>query len=90
RHPREQRRRAGGERGPRRSGGARHRGLVPRQRLLPGDIRDAAQCRDLVARTVEAFGRLDILVNNAAAQVVNEGLDDLAAPDIEGSFRANV
>ncbi|MDP4022428.1 SDR family oxidoreductase [Methylobacterium sp. NEAU 140] len=58
--------------------------------LLPGDIRDEAHCRALVARTIEAFGRLDVLVNNAAAQVVNEGLDDLTAADIEGSFRANV
>ena len=43
-----------------------------------------------MARTVDAFGRLDVLVNNAAAQVVNEGLDDLTATDIEGSFRVNV
>ena len=58
--------------------------------LLPGDIRDEAHCRDLVARTVEEFGRLDILVNNAAAQTVNAGLDDVTAADLEGSFRANV
>ena len=58
--------------------------------LLPGDLRDEAHCRDLVARTVAEFGALDILVNNAAAQVVNEGLDDVTAEDIEGSFRANV
>ena len=58
--------------------------------LLPGDLRDEALCRSLVARTVAAFGRLDVLVNNAAAQVVNEGLDDVTTSDIEGSFRANV
>lgn len=58
--------------------------------LLPGDLRDEAHCRSLVARTVEALGRIDILVNNAAAQTINEGLDDLTARDIEGAFRANV
>jgi len=58
--------------------------------LLPGDLRDEAHCRDLVARTVAEFGRLDILVNNAAAQTINEGLDDVTAHDLEGSFRANV
>jgi NAD(P)-dependent dehydrogenase (short-subunit alcohol dehydrogenase family) len=58
--------------------------------LLPGDLRDEAHCREIVARTVAEFGRLDILVNNAAAQTVNEGLDDVTAADLEGSFRANV
>ncbi|SFG77077.1 SDR family oxidoreductase [Methylobacterium gossipiicola] len=58
--------------------------------LLPGDLRDAAHCRDLVAQTVSALGGLDILVNNAAAQTVNEGLDDVTTEDLEGSFRANV
>jgi len=58
--------------------------------LLPGDLRDEAHCRDLVARTVSAFGGIDILVNNAAAQTVNESLDDVTAEDLEGSFRANV
>lgn len=58
--------------------------------LLPGDLRDEAHCRDLVARTVATLGGLDILVNNAAAQTVNEDLDDVTASDLEGSFRANV
>jgi NAD(P)-dependent dehydrogenase (short-subunit alcohol dehydrogenase family) len=58
--------------------------------LLPGDLRDEAHCRDLVAQTVSALGGLDILVNNAAAQTVNEDLDDVTAEDLEGSFRANV
>ncbi len=58
--------------------------------LLPGDLRDESHCRAIVARTVAELGRLDILVNNAAAQTVNEGLDDVTAADLEGSFRANV
>ncbi|KQP72806.1 NAD(P)-dependent oxidoreductase [Methylobacterium sp. Leaf113] len=58
--------------------------------LLPGDLRDAAHCRTLVECTVAELGGLDILVNNAAAQVVNEELDDVTPEDLEGSFRANV
>ena len=58
--------------------------------LLPGDLRDEAHCRAIVAETASALGGLDILVNNAAAQTVNEGLDDVTASDIEGAFRANV
>ncbi|KAB1072740.1 SDR family oxidoreductase [Methylobacterium planeticum] len=58
--------------------------------LLPGDIRDADHCRALVDRTVAELGGLDILVNNAAAQVVNTSLDDVNAHDLEGTFRVNV
>ncbi|QIJ76147.1 SDR family oxidoreductase [Methylobacterium sp. NI91] len=58
--------------------------------LLPGDLREENLCRELVARTVAELGRIDVLVNNAAAQTVNEGLDDVTATDLEGSFRANV
>ena len=58
--------------------------------LLPGDIRDPAWCQALVEKTVEAFGRLDVLVNNAAAQTTNESLADIVPADVEGAFRANV
>ena len=58
--------------------------------LLPGDTRDPAWCKTLVDKTVEAFGRLDVLVNNAAAQTTNETLADITVPDVEGAFRANV
>ncbi|KQT58108.1 NAD(P)-dependent oxidoreductase [Methylobacterium sp. Leaf456] len=58
--------------------------------LLPGDLRDEDHCRGIVARTVRELGRIDILVNNAAAQTINDGLDDVTAKDLEGAFRANV
>ncbi|GAA4778307.1 SDR family oxidoreductase [Actinomycetospora chlora] len=48
---------------------------------LPGDLTDPQACRDLVARTVEAFGRIDVLVNNAAFQMVRARLEDV--PDEE-------
>jgi NAD(P)-dependent dehydrogenase (short-subunit alcohol dehydrogenase family) len=43
--------------------------------LLQGDVADAAYARDAVTKTIEAFGKLDILVNNAAFQ---EHVDDFA------------
>ncbi len=58
--------------------------------LLPGDIQDEAHCHELVAQTVAQLGGLDILVNNAAAQVVNKELSDVTAEQIDRAFRTNV
>ena len=58
--------------------------------LLPGDIQDEAHCHALVAQTVAQLGGLDILVNNAAAQVVNKELADVTAEQLDRSFRTNV
>jgi NAD(P)-dependent dehydrogenase (short-subunit alcohol dehydrogenase family) len=58
--------------------------------LLPGDIEPAQQCRDIVAATVDAFGGIDILVNNAA---VSEGRTTIAEIDDafwERTFAVNV
>jgi NAD(P)-dependent dehydrogenase (short-subunit alcohol dehydrogenase family) len=58
--------------------------------LLPGDLRDREHCTSLVARTVAEFGSLDILVNNAAAQTMNEGLDTIDDDEMQAAFAANV
>ena len=58
--------------------------------LLPGDIRDRDHCVALVKRTVEELGGLDILVNNAAAQTMNEDLDSIDDDEMQGAFSANV
>jgi len=49
--------------------------------LVKGDLADPAHCRELVARTVEAFGRVDVLVNNAAVQTYHETFEEI--PDEE-------
>ncbi|MGN6325380.1 SDR family oxidoreductase [Pseudolysinimonas sp.] len=57
---------------------------------LPGDITEAAFCRELVARAVDELGGLDILVNNAGKQVVAERLEDLSDEQFERTYRTNV
>ena len=57
---------------------------------IPGDIKDAAHCREMVARTVEAFGGLDVLVNNAGKQQAVEDIVDLTDEQFDETFRTNV
>ncbi|MBI5271744.1 MAG: SDR family oxidoreductase [Burkholderiales bacterium] len=45
--------------------------------LLQGDVKDDAWCREAVQRTVDTFGRLDVLVNNAAFQEHADSLEDV-------------
>lgn len=49
--------------------------------VVKGDLADPAHCREIVARTVEAFGRVDVLVNNAAVQMFRETFEEI--PDEE-------
>ncbi len=58
--------------------------------LLPGDIKDAAYARAIVERTAKEFGRLDILVNNAAFQQPNQGVTDIDDAIFEQHFRTNI
>jgi NAD(P)-dependent dehydrogenase (short-subunit alcohol dehydrogenase family) len=58
--------------------------------LLPGDISKPQQCRDIVAKTAEAFGGIDILVNNAAHQSSVESLEELTDEEVELTFKTNI
>ena len=58
--------------------------------LIPGDVKDAAFCRSAVAQTVEAFGGLQVLVNNAAFQEHAKRLEDLTEERFDHTFRTNV
>jgi NAD(P)-dependent dehydrogenase (short-subunit alcohol dehydrogenase family) len=55
-----------------------------------GDLRDEGHCRGLVDRAYDQFGRLDLLVNNAAYQMTRERIDDLSAEQFERTYRTNV
>ena len=58
--------------------------------LVPGDISDAAHCRSIVAQAVEAFGRIDILVNNAAHQMTFEAIEDIPDEEWDKTFATNI
>ena len=58
--------------------------------LIPGDVKDPKFCRAAVEQTVEEFGHLDILVNNAAFQQHQESIEDISEEQWEKTFRTNI
>ncbi len=58
--------------------------------LIAGDVKDSAFCRDAVEQTVKRFGKLDILVNNAAFQEHADSLEDITDERLEETFRTNI
>ena len=58
--------------------------------LLPGDLIDRRYCVSIVDETVRHFGRLDVLVNNAAFQQHQKRLDDLDDDQLEQTFQTNI
>ncbi|MDY0958429.1 SDR family oxidoreductase [Sphingomonas sp. CFBP8993] len=58
--------------------------------LIPGDVSDAAHCRTIVERTAQTFGRVDILVNNAAHQASFQAIEDISDEEWEVTFATNI
>jgi NAD(P)-dependent dehydrogenase (short-subunit alcohol dehydrogenase family) len=58
--------------------------------LIPGDVRDAHFCDQAVDQVVETFGRLDILVNNAAYQQSRTRLEEITEDQWDTTFRTNI
>jgi NAD(P)-dependent dehydrogenase (short-subunit alcohol dehydrogenase family) len=57
---------------------------------IGGDIQEESHCRSIVDRAVKEFGRLDIVVNNAAYQMTHENLEDITTQDFDRTFKTNV
>ena len=58
--------------------------------LIPGDVRDPAFCKQAVQETLQAFGKLDILVNNAAFQLHAASIEDITDERLDLTLRTNV
>jgi NAD(P)-dependent dehydrogenase (short-subunit alcohol dehydrogenase family) len=58
--------------------------------LVPGDISRAANCRELVAKSVAAFSRIDVLVNNAAHQMAFESIEQISDEEWDRTFATNI
>ena len=58
--------------------------------LMPGDIADPAHCRAIIDRALQEFGKLDILVNNAAFQMTHESIDEISDEEWDRTFDVNI
>ena len=58
--------------------------------LAPGDIRDERHCTSLIDRAFETFGRLDVLVNNAAYQRTHDAIEEFTTEEFDATFKTNV
>lgn len=58
--------------------------------LIPGDIGEESVCWDIVRRTLQHFGKLDIVVNNAAEQHPQKSIADITSEQLERTFRTNI
>jgi NAD(P)-dependent dehydrogenase (short-subunit alcohol dehydrogenase family) len=58
--------------------------------LISGDVTDPEFCKQAVQRTVKEYGKLDILVNNAAFQQNQKGLEDVTEEQWDRTFKTNI
>jgi NAD(P)-dependent dehydrogenase (short-subunit alcohol dehydrogenase family) len=58
--------------------------------LLPGDLAQKQQCEDIVTKTVEQFGRIDVLVNNAAFQMTHKTFEEISDEEWVRTFDINI
>ena len=58
--------------------------------LIPGDLADPAQCRQVVDRAVQEFGRIDVLVSNAAFQATHSSVEEISDEEWNRTVATNL
>jgi NAD(P)-dependent dehydrogenase (short-subunit alcohol dehydrogenase family) len=58
--------------------------------LVRGDLAEAQHCRDIIAKAVEEFGKVDVLVSNAAYQMTHETVEEVSDDEWRHTFDTNV
>lgn len=58
--------------------------------LIAGDIGEESFCQDIIKKTIDTYGKLDILVNNAAEQHPQKNIEDITKEQLEKTFRTNI
>jgi NAD(P)-dependent dehydrogenase (short-subunit alcohol dehydrogenase family) len=58
--------------------------------VVSGDIKEESHCKELIQEAIDRFGKLDILVNNAAHQATFESIEDISSEEWDVTFRTNI
>jgi NAD(P)-dependent dehydrogenase (short-subunit alcohol dehydrogenase family) len=58
--------------------------------LMAGDLSDPAHCQALIDRALDEFGRIDVLVNNAAYQMSHESIEEITDEEWDYTFAVNI
>ncbi|MFF0496935.1 SDR family oxidoreductase [Nocardia aobensis] len=57
---------------------------------VPGDLSDPEHCKAVIDRAATEFGKIDVLVSNAAYQMTHESLDEISGDEWDYTFKLNV
>tara|TARA_R110002124_G_scaffold111313_1_gene265014 strand:+ start:6215 stop:7048 length:834 start_codon:yes stop_codon:yes gene_type:complete len=58
--------------------------------LIKGDVGDKSFCKSAVAKTIKKFGRLDVVINNAAEQHAQDKFEDISDEQLQRTFQTNI
>lgn len=58
--------------------------------LVPGDISEESHCKQIIQEAIDAFGQIDVLVNNAAFQMSRDSLQDVSSAEWDKTFKTNI